>query len=124
MDIELFTLCEYASNTNGALTIVNTLDSFSAPKFPWRVYFGIALKANIISSLNDTSTIAFKIFKDDREDEAIFNTEIPVKDVKGRFTAAGNIKGLILSSDGKYCFRVSLNGNTVKDYFFYVQKKR
>ena len=35
MNIEIFTLCDYAQSNNNKLTIVGTFDSFNAEKFPF-----------------------------------------------------------------------------------------
>ncbi|MBD5193908.1 MAG: hypothetical protein HDS91_05260 [Bacteroidales bacterium] len=120
MDIELYTLCEYAANSNGSLTIINTLDTIKAQQFPWRAYFGVAVKARIVSPLIENTTMSFLIFKEDAPDEILFSTSSPFGNSVGRFVAAGNIKGLLLHSPGKYCFRISIGDCIRKDYPFDV----
>lgn len=121
MDFELYTLCEYASNNDGSLTIVNTIDTINAAQFPWRAYFGVAVKANITEPLPDETTMAFTIFKEDDPDNILFSTISPFGNTVGRFVAAGNIKGLIFQSPGKYCFRISIGDTLNKDYMFEVK---
>lgn len=119
MTLELFTLCEYASNTGGKLTIVNTLDTITAEKFPWRAYFGFALKGIIKHEHPSDSKISLSILKEDNN-LAIFETTFPIIDKVGRFAAAANLRGLIFEQEGRYIFRVSNTDGLCVDYQFTV----
>lgn len=119
MTLELFTLCEYASNVEGKLTIVNTLDSIIAEKLPWRAYFGFAIKGLIKQEHLVDTKLSLSIFQENSE-ATLFETTFPVIDKIGRFAAAGNLRGLIFEREGNYIFRVSTTDGLNIDYQFAV----
>lgn len=120
MTLELFTLCEYASNSKGKLTIVNTLDAIIAEKLPWRAYFGFALKGIIMHEHPANTKLFLSIIKQE-SDLTLFSTSFPVIDKTGQFAAAGNIRGLIFDREGEYIFRVSTSDGLCRDYNFIVK---
>lgn len=120
MIVELFTLCEYATNSNGSLTIVNTLDKIVVGKLPWRAYFGFAIKGIIKHEQPQNTRLSLTVFKDE-EDQNIFETTFPIIDKIGRFAAAGNLRGLIFEQEGIYVFKVASNNGLNIDYQFEVK---
>lgn len=121
MKIELFTLCEYSSNHDGSLTIVNTLDRIETDKLPWRAYFGFAIKGIILHSQPSDTILTFQISKKD-SDKVLFQTTFPIIDKIGRFAASGNLRGFIFEEEGDYLFQVSSNHGLNIDYPFIVVK--
>ncbi len=119
MTLELFTLCEFASNAEGKLTIVNTIDTIPAEKFPWRAYFGFAIKGIIKHEHPVDTKLSLSILKKN-SDTTLFETTFPVIDKIGRFAAAGNLRGLIFEREGDYIFRVSTTDGLNIDYDFAV----
>lgn len=127
MKIELFTLCNFAANNNGKLTIVDTIDSFVADKFPWRAYFGIALKLKLDSEVKesgDDNRFAMYLCKEG-ESERMFTAETMLDTVKDdKVVLAANIKGLIFKSAGIYHFYLKLGETILEDYTFEVKENQ
>lgn len=126
MKIELFTLCEFAANNNGKLTIVDTIDSFIADKFPWRAYFGIALKLGLDSDIKHSGNDRpFSIYLcKEGENERLFTAETMLNTVKDdKVVLAANIKGLIFKSPGIYHFYLKMDDTILEDYIFEVKEK-
>lgn len=127
MKIELFTLCNFAANNNGKLTIVDTIDSFIVEKFPWRAYFGLALKLNLGSDIKQPdkdSSFSIILFKEG-EDEKLFTAETNLNMTKDeKVVIAANIKGLIFKSPGTYHFHLKLGENLLEDYSFEVKENK
>ena len=126
MKIELFTLCEFAANNNGKLTIVDTIDSFIADKFPWRAYFGIALKLGLDYDIKHSGNDRhFSIYLcKEVENQRFFTAETMLNTVKDdKVVLAANIKGLILKSPGIYHFYLKMDYSIFEYYFFEVNEK-
>lgn len=123
MNIDLFTLCDYVSNHNGQLTIIDTFDSLNAHKFPWRAYFGIAVKMDIQKNITDNFNIC--IYKDDVPENKLFNMSTPFNSKEsGKFVFAGNIKGLIFEEAGLYHCTLCIGDSVIKDYEFHVNQQK
>lgn len=124
MELVLFTLCDYASNEGGRLSIINTLDTITAERFPWRAYFGFALKGNILHNQPEDTVMRLTVSFGEEKDKYLFDASSPVPASQGRFAAAGNIRGLIFSRPGEYIFRVETNHGLLKEYPFNVTAKK
>lgn len=124
MTIELFTLCDFASNENGRLTIVNTLDNLTVGKLPWRAYIGFAIKGIIITEQPADTTLELSIFPKGNEDAKLFEASSPIANKTGRFAAAGNLRGLIFDNEGDYIFRIASSNGLKSDYPFNVTAKK
>ncbi len=120
MKVEISTLCEYASEHMGQLTIVNTFDVISALKFPWRAYFHFAAKINLEYTRNNYQKITMEIIKVDDSQEKLF-------EVQGAYTKTVNaekmnlvagLKGLIFNYPGEYKFRVLFDGDIIIEHSF------
>ena len=122
MKVELFTLCDYVSNHNGHLTIIDTFETIEADKFPWRSYFGVALKVHLSNPQSEVLKLNIYIHKDGNL-ERNFNAtqEMTVQDAH-KMVMAGNIKGLIFDAPGIYHFKVSLEERQIVDYTFSVKQ--
>ena len=120
MTVELFTLCDFASNDNGHLTIINTLDKIVADKLPWRAYFGFAISGTIKHEQPNNTILTLSIFKKRKKDSIIFETSTQIDSKIGKFAAAGNLRGLIFNKEGEYIFRIATNNGLRKDFPFNV----
>lgn len=117
MKIIFFTLCDYATNEKGHLTIVNTRDLLEVEKLPWRAYLGFAIKGYFDKEYPQT-TLTLSIYKAEQESQPIFKTSADIKQGVGKFQMAGNLRGLIFNEEGEYEFRIESNhGLKFKDSF-------
>lgn len=124
MKIELFTLCDYVSNNNGKLTIVNTFDALTASKFPWRAYFGVAIKIDLAEAKAENSQFAMHIHKEGDEQTRLFNVNTTIKPQEmDKLVFAGNIKGLIFAEPGVYHYVISIDDDILLDYLFTVNSQ-
>lgn len=122
MKVELLTLCEYAANNGGKLTIVDTIDEILVDKFPWRAYFGIAMKIDMTDS-PDKGTLSLAIHEANSTknlfmSECHFESEGTTKIV-----AAGNVKGLIFQEAGTYIFSLSSEAEILGTISFLVRER-
>lgn len=130
MKIDIITICDYAKIDNGRLSIVDSRDFLEVPKFPRRVYIGIAVKGTLIHDMPDDSYYILSIFKKEdieaadngslSENKIVFQTKSPAIKDKGKFAIAGNIRGLIFNSPGDYIFRIQSSDGVNCDYGFSV----
>lgn len=120
MKIEICTLCEYASEHQGRLTIVDTIDAIHALKFPWRAYFHFAARLNLEDNAKEYQQIKMRIVKADDGNEILFETcgtyNIAVDTEKMNLLAG--IKGIIFNNPGRYKFQVFFDDDSVIDYSF------
>lgn len=134
MKIDILTLCDYAKIESGKLTIVDTLDLITAPKFPWRAYFGFAIKGCLKHEMAADGYFLLSIFSEDDieaagndtlpDDSYLFHTKSPAIQDKGRFAIAGNIRGLIFNHPGNYIFRIKTSDGVTRDYHFSVKNNK
>lgn len=113
MKCQIFTLCEYVTNNDGRLTIVNTIDNISVEKFPWRTYFGIALK--LLITFQDTcKSLTISISQKGDNPHTLFEstTPLPAKG-SGKFLLAGNLKGFIFDQPGVYSASITSDSGEI-----------
>lgn len=130
MKIDIITICDYAKIEQGRLSIVDSRDFLEVPKFPWRVYIGIAVKGTLMHDMPKDSHYILSIFnKDDikaaddgslTERMTVFRAQSPAIEDKGKFAIAGNIRGLIFNEPGDYIFRIQSSDGARCDYRFSV----
>lgn len=122
---EILTLCEYASDHNGSLTIADTFDAIIATKFPWRAYFYIAARINISEYNADYKTISMKIVSSDETPKVIFETTSKFERPKdlGKINLVAGFKGLIFEKAGKYLFSLYLDDTIIGECSFMVIHK-
>lgn len=123
MKVTLFTLCNYASNNNGQLTIVDTLNGLSAIKFPWRAYFAIAVNIIFEGDIQGDKDFEMEIVKFG-DNKKLFSAVQKVNfknDIKNLAVAA-NIKGLVFNSAGTYVFRIYIDNEIIEQYPFEVSQ--
>lgn len=122
---EILTLCEFASDHNGSLTIADTIDAIVATKFPWRAYFYIAARINIADCPTDYKSISMKIVSSDEAAKVIFETTSQFERPKdaGKISLVAGFKGLIFEKAGKYFFRIYLDNTIIGECTFMVIHK-
>lgn len=120
MKVEISTLCEYASEHSGQLTIVDTFDTIFASKFPWRAYFHFVAKINLEGTQKDYQTIRMAIVKADDSRENLFEAHGAYrKDTNAeKMNLVAGLKGLIFNSPGEYRFLVFFDNDRVIDHPF------
>lgn len=124
MKLEICTLCEYASEHNGRLTIVDTFDAIVASKFPWRAYFHFAAKISIESDQKVYQKIRMLIMKSDSL-EILFDTSGSYNyvDKTEKINLLAGFKGIIFSTPGEYKFQVYFDDDLVIDHPFKLMLK-
>lgn len=126
MRTDILTLCEYASDHDGSLSILDTFDIIKASKFPWRAYFYLAARISNNDSVEDFKEISIKIYRSDNPEEIVFVTSSPcenVKDFKNLNLVTG-FKGLIFNSPGFYILNICLDQKSVAELKFNVELKQ
>lgn len=122
MKSEVLALCEYASDHDGSLTIVDTFDNIMVAKLPWRAYFYVATRISFVDCEVDYKTVLLKIVSLDEQEKVVFETTSPFNppnELKKMNIVAG-FKGLIFESAGEYCFRLYMDDNLINEYPFKV----
>ena len=122
MKPEILALCRYASERDGQLSIIDTFDSIVVTKLPWRDYFYIVAKINIIDCDVDYETFVLSIHCKDESEKQIFKAAsrfIPPKDL-GKLNIVAGLKGLIFEAAGNYCFRICMDETVIAEYPFKV----
>lgn len=120
MKLEICTLCEYASEHNGRLTIVDTFDAIAASKFPWRAYFHFAAKIDIEDNQKEYQKIRMLILKFDDSREILFDTSGSYNhiDKAEKMNLLAGFKGIIFNTLGEYKFQVFFDDDLVIDHSF------
>ncbi len=120
MKLEICTLCEYASEHNGRLTIVDTFDAIVALKFPWRAYFHFAAKINMSDNQKEYQKIRMLIIKSDDDCEVLFDTNGSYNhiDKAEKMNLLAGFKGIIFNSLGEYKFQVFFDDELVVNHPF------
>jgi hypothetical protein len=123
MKTEIVTLCEYASENNGRLTIVDTFDVLNVDRLPWRAYFYIAAKMNVEGEECNYNTITISIVKASDETQSLFQANSKFTKGEGNLkhiNVVAGLKGLIFSEEGDYKLRICLDEAMIVDYKFKV----
>lgn len=125
MTPNIFTLCHYASEHNGSLTIVDTFDRIKAHKFPWRDDFYVVSKFRIDEKYSSHKEILLKIFSLINERKVIFETKNNFEYDKSRteLNIIAEFRGLIFENEGKYAFCIYLDNKLMGEYQFNVSSE-
>lgn len=125
MKPEILTLCEYASESNGRLTIVDAFDTIIAAKLPWRAYFSIASRIDFSDSKIGCKKISMKIFAKNDHSKIVFETENLFNRPNdfGKFNMVAGFKGLIFTEPGDYVFTISFDDTVIAECPFKVISK-
>lgn len=124
MNSEILTLCDYASERDGKLTIVDTFDAIAATKFPWRAYFYIAARINVSDCVSDYKSITIRILSAVDKKTTFEASEpcAPLKNVNKLNLVAG-LKGFIFETAGDYTLQICLDETIVGEHTFKVMLK-
>lgn len=122
MKSEILTLCEYASEHNGHLTIVDTFDAIVATKFPWRAYFSVASKIDLMDNGGDYKTVSMKIVPINNHEKTVFEAKSPFNHPEnfGKLNIVANFKGLIFEEPGDYLFNIFFDNIVIAKCIFKV----
>ena len=126
MKVELYALCQGAFNTNGQLTIVNTIDTFVVPNFPVRVSFGLALKLYIYPEEEGEKTLTISIL--DKENKSIIppiptSLHIERLDKASHIAIAINLQNVLFEKSGAYEVHLELDGERWGNYAFEIEQR-
>lgn len=125
MKTDIVTLCEYASEHDGRLTIVDAFDTIFAMKLPWRAYFYIVAKIRLDEEILHYNKIKLSIVKVGDDEKTLFNAENSFgnqKNMKSINIVAG-LKGLIFETAGNYAFNVFFDERLIVKHPFIVAEK-
>lgn len=125
MKPEIMTLCEYASDNNGRLTIVDTFETIIAAKMPWRAYFSIAARIDLAGCVFDCKTLSMKITSANDSSKVVFEAESPFDRPKdfGKLNIVAGFKGLIFTESGDYIFTIMMDNVVIAECPFKVLNK-
>lgn len=126
MKVELYALCQGAYNSNGQLTIVNTIDNFGVSSFPARISFGLALKFYIIPEEEGEKVLSISIL--DKDKKSIIppipaNIHIERLDHASHIAIALNLQNVLFEKSGKYDVHLELDGNRLDNFAFEVEQR-
>ena len=122
MNIDFLTLCDFVSNNSGKLTIIDTFDDMYADKFPWRAYFGIAIKMSF-KEKPKSGTFCMCIIEENNN-TPIFQAETNISGTSPeKLVIASNIKGLIFETAGTYILKLQVDNKILRQHTFRVQQK-
>lgn len=125
MKPEIMTLCEYASENNGRLTIVDAFDAIIATKLPWRAYFSIASRIDFTGCEINCKTVSMRIVSKDDSSKVVFEADSPFERPKdfSKLNLVAGFKGLIFPEAGDYIFTISLDNSVIAECLFKVISK-
>ena len=126
MKVELYALCQGAFNSNGQLTIVNTIDNFVVPSFPARVSFGLALKLYILPKEEGEKTLTISIL--DKENNSIIppipaSLHVDSYDKASHIAIALNLQNVLFEKPGAYDVHLELDGKRLDNYAFEIEQQ-
>lgn len=120
MKIEICTLCEYASEHNGRITIVDTLDAIIALKLPWRAYFYFVTKIKLENKKKSYQNIKMRIVKENNEQEILFEANGSyVSNINNeKMNLIAGFNGIVFNESGEYNFQVFFDEENIVNHTF------
>ena len=129
MDIEIFTICDYANDVNGKLTIVGTFDTINSAKLP-AVHLTLSIVVRIRFSKGEANPRSFSLSIVDANDKEIIppftqqklqavTDSIEQERVSNIVVGVGLIK---FNSFGKHSVKLSIDDKEVKALRLTVNK--
>ncbi len=116
MEIEIFTLCDYAVDNNGKLTVVGTFDTITSKNYPAK-HPSMAIAARLRFGKEEFNDHEFQIKFTKKDDEDWF------KPLSGKMTVGKNldqeyattnlvvnIQHITFKEPGKYSIELLING--------------
>lgn len=115
METEIFTLCDFAQDAGGKLTIVGTFDQISSASFPI-VHPSCSLACRLRFSEKEKGTHHFKLrLIDSKGGEIIpaiegnINVGMPANNQYAAINIVGNLNQLKFEKEGRYSFELYLD---------------
>lgn len=130
MQVEIFTLCDYARVYGNQLSLMGTIDALFVPSFPMRhLGFSIACKVNFLSSEAGEHTIRIDLI--DQDGRPILNPQVKTVEVvpnselrQSSFVISVRVPPLEFHSPSTYSARLTVDRNEVADLpLFIVQRQ-
>src|SRR6476469_1355731 len=119
METEIFTLCDFAQDAAGKLTIVGTFDQIGSQVFPV-VHPSCSLACRLRFSEKEKGVHDFKLRLVDAAGKEIIpsiegniNVGIAPKSQYAAINIVGNLNQLKFEKDGPYSFELYVDGNWV-----------
>lgn len=115
MEVEIFTLSDYAENFNGKLVIVGTFDSIYAQSFPLvQPVCAISLRIRFANSQSGVHKIKIKLFDPEKNELQSIDGEVTVKQSQdGRsyetINLAMKVGNLQFKTPGLYSFELHID---------------
>lgn len=112
MEIEVFTLCDFAQDNGGKLTIVGTFDSIGTKKIP-AIHPSCCIATRLRFSEKETGDHTFKLRLINAEGKELIppiegniNVPIPPNGQYGVINIVGNLNNLSFEKAGRYSFEL------------------
>ncbi len=126
MKVELYALCQGAFNSNGQLTIVNTIDNFVVPTFPARVSFGLALKLYILPEEEGEKSLSISILN--KENKSIIppipaSLHVERLGKASHIAIALNLQNVLFEKPGAYDVHLELDGERLDNFAFEIGQR-
>ena len=119
METEIFTLCDFAQDAGGKLTIVGTFDQISSQAFP-ATHPSCSLACRLRFSEKEKGTHDFKLRLIDSTGREVIpaiegniNVGIPTSHQYAAINIVGNLNQLKFEKEGRYSFELYVDGNWV-----------
>lgn len=125
MEIEIFTLCDYASDMNGKMVVVGTFDVIHSNVFPTQPPFAIALRLRFSDKEYGNHKVNIFLFDEERKELAKVDVDMIVNKPNignhSSINLAMNMSGKF-ERPGKYSFELNVDGEFRSGLSFYVVK--
>ncbi|MEI9912489.1 MAG: hypothetical protein WDO71_24255 [Bacteroidota bacterium] len=119
METEIFTLCDFAQDAGGKLTIVGTFDQIGSATFPV-VHPACSLACRLRFSEKESGVHDFKLKLVDTAGKNVIapiegniNVAIPPKVQYSAINIIGNLNQLKFEKEGRYSFELYVDGDWV-----------
>lgn len=124
MKVEISSLCEYASEHAGRLTIIDTFDTIVAMKIPWRAYFYYVAKIDANDVRKEYETIKVVIRNDGGDNLFEVSNPFGKHQLLHKFNLVAGFKGLIFDKAGEYKLSVYFDKELVIEHLFKVELRK
>jgi hypothetical protein len=119
METEIFTLCDFAQDAGGKLTIVGTFDQIGSQTFPF-VHPACSLACRLRFSEKEKGAHDFKVRLVDAKGKEVIpsiegniNVGMPANNQYAAINLVGNLNQLKFEKEGRYSFELYVDGSWV-----------
>lgn len=134
MRVEVFTPCDYASSSNGKMTLAGIFDGLEVPTFPHMLLnIGYGVKLRLEKEDNPQGLYNIELLFNAPDDSILAHLHGTVQATtspqrlasiqQGALLIAFNIEGVSIPSVGRYVARVFVNSKPLGDTIFYVYQR-